>query len=337
MELGRLAEAAALVDPMAVGEPSLDNWAVHEQRVRIDVSRGDLEGARQRLAAVRAIAPSHLESQMELAQTDAELDLWGREPRGAANTVMDLLGLVAPTPLSRDADRLLILGMRAQADLAERARARGQPEELERALAGGERLMSLAESMQREPFTAGPLAATADAERSFWEAELARLQGRESSDLWEAAADQWKILRRPRHRAYALWRQADCLLATGQRAIAEPVIREAAEVAVASAPLTERIGALASRARVDLGVTASRTRSEPEDPNALTDRERQVLRLLAQGRTNGQIGAALFMSPKTASVHVTHILRKLGVSGRVQAATFAERSGLLDHHDPGSD
>ncbi len=59
-----------------------------------------------------------------------------------------------------------------------------------------------------------------------------------------------------------------------------------------------------------------------------------VLRLLAAGRTNAQIGAELFISPKTASVHVTSILRKLGVAGRVQAAGLAERAGLLDDERP---
>jgi DNA-binding CsgD family transcriptional regulator len=61
---------------------------------------------------------------------------------------------------------------------------------------------------------------------------------------------------------------------------------------------------------------------------ALTDREQQVLALLADGRTNREIGDALYMSPKTASVHVTHILEKLGVQSRVQAAAVAVRLGL---------
>jgi DNA-binding NarL/FixJ family response regulator len=61
----------------------------------------------------------------------------------------------------------------------------------------------------------------------------------------------------------------------------------------------------------------------------LTSRELAVLQLLAAGRTNGQIGAELYMSRKTASVHVSSILRKLGVSNRVQAAALAERAGLL--------
>ena len=61
----------------------------------------------------------------------------------------------------------------------------------------------------------------------------------------------------------------------------------------------------------------------------LTGRELAVLQLLAAGRTNGQIGAELYISRKTASVHVSSILRKLGVANRVQAAALAERAGLL--------
>jgi DNA-binding NarL/FixJ family response regulator len=59
-----------------------------------------------------------------------------------------------------------------------------------------------------------------------------------------------------------------------------------------------------------------------------------VLQLLAAGCTNAQIGAELYISPKTAGVHVTNILRKLGVSNRVQAAALAERAGLLSSRQP---
>jgi DNA-binding NarL/FixJ family response regulator len=61
----------------------------------------------------------------------------------------------------------------------------------------------------------------------------------------------------------------------------------------------------------------------------LTERELSVLRLVAAGKTNAQIGTQLFISAKTASVHVTNILRKLDVGSRVQAAAVAERAGLL--------
>ena len=59
-----------------------------------------------------------------------------------------------------------------------------------------------------------------------------------------------------------------------------------------------------------------------------------MLRLLAAGRTNAQIAAELYISPRTASVHVSSILRKLGVSSRVQAAAIAERAGLLRAGSP---
>jgi DNA-binding NarL/FixJ family response regulator len=62
----------------------------------------------------------------------------------------------------------------------------------------------------------------------------------------------------------------------------------------------------------------------------VTPRELDVLRLVAQGRTNRQIGELLFISEKTASVHVTNLLRKLGVASRVEAAALAVRTGVAD-------
>ncbi|MCZ2803985.1 response regulator transcription factor [Modestobacter sp. VKM Ac-2983] len=61
----------------------------------------------------------------------------------------------------------------------------------------------------------------------------------------------------------------------------------------------------------------------------LTPRETEVLALVAQGRTNRQIGAELFISEKTASVHVSNILAKLGASGRTEAVALAAARGLL--------
>ena len=62
----------------------------------------------------------------------------------------------------------------------------------------------------------------------------------------------------------------------------------------------------------------------------LSPREIEVLRLVADGMSNGEIGEALFISRKTAGVHVTHILDKLGVANRVEAAMAASRLGLLE-------
>jgi DNA-binding NarL/FixJ family response regulator len=104
--------------------------------------------------------------------------------------------------------------------------------------------------------------------------------------------------------------------------------------------LVEELRALGERARLGLEVSAGGERSDPdaagtaaassngEDPFGLTPRERQVLALLAEGATNRQIGAALYMAEKTASVHVSRILAKLGVQGRTQAAAVAHRLHL---------
>ncbi len=68
----------------------------------------------------------------------------------------------------------------------------------------------------------------------------------------------------------------------------------------------------------------------PTDPFGLSPREREVLTLIAEGMTNREIGEALFISDKTVGVHVGNILAKLGVSGRVEAATVAVRLGLTE-------
>jgi DNA-binding CsgD family transcriptional regulator len=96
-------------------------------------------------------------------------------------------------------------------------------------------------------------------------------------------------------------------------------------------PLLDDVRALARRARLSLESASSEPTAVADPvPFGLTDREREVLTLVAAGRSNGQIAAALFISPKTASVHVSNILAKLGVSGRVEAAAVAHRLGLLD-------
>ena len=107
--------------------------------------------------------------------------------------------------------------------------------------------------------------------------------------------------------------------------------------------LQRPITALAQAGRLDLEVEdgdgpvavaaddeASAAATPSKDPWGLTEREREVLALVTTGRTNGQIGAALFVGTKTASVHVTHILVKLGVSSRTEAALIAIQAGLVN-------
>jgi DNA-binding NarL/FixJ family response regulator len=96
--------------------------------------------------------------------------------------------------------------------------------------------------------------------------------------------------------------------------------------ALGAGPLREQIGPLARRAR--LGLPSAPSAGQPAGILGLTAREIEVLRLVAAGRSNREIAAELFISAKTASVHVSNILAKLGASGRTEAAAIALREGL---------
>jgi DNA-binding NarL/FixJ family response regulator len=93
------------------------------------------------------------------------------------------------------------------------------------------------------------------------------------------------------------------------------------------------VAQLARRARIDLTAVPEAeapVSAAPGDQFGLTPRELEVLRLVAEGRSNRQIAEALFISAKTASVHVSNILAKLGVASRVEAAAVAHRGGQVD-------
>ena len=181
------------------------------------------------------------------------------------------------------------------------------------------------------PFTDHPFVATIPAERATWEAERARLAGPSDPAMWGGAAKAWQDLGCPHRAGYAWWRQAQAQLDAGQPAVAAAdALRAAWAAADGHALLRTQIQVLAGRARIPLQAPAAAAPpAEAPPPGGLTGRELAVLRLLAAGRTNAEIGAQLYISPRTAGVHVTNILRKLGVSSRVQAAAVAERAGLL--------
>ncbi|MBL1084677.1 AAA family ATPase [Streptomyces actinomycinicus] len=126
-------------------------------------------------------------------------------------------------------------------------------------------------------------------------------------------------------------RYAQALLAVDRRAEAAEQARLARETAAAlgAAPLLERIDALTRRARLGAGPAGA-------DEAPLTAREQDVLRLLARGRSNRQIGEELFISGKTASVHVSNILAKLGAASRTEAVAVAYRRGLITPEPAGS-
>jgi DNA-binding CsgD family transcriptional regulator/phage gp36-like protein len=164
-------------------------------------------------------------------------------------------------------------------------------------------------------------------------ADHARAWGRDDAQTWSDVAAAWEVVGQPVRVATARWRQADALLRTrGDRAAAEALLRAALAVAdgAGAVPLATDIRLLAQRGRLDL-TAGEIDHAAVRDPVAalnVTPRELDVLRLLTDGRSNRQIGETLFISEKTASVHVSNLLRKLGVSSRVEAAAVAQRVGV---------
>jgi DNA-binding NarL/FixJ family response regulator len=161
--------------------------------------------------------------------------------------------------------------------------------------------------------------------RAKAEAEWTRLQGRSDPAHWQAAIDAFSY-----GHIYAVarcrWRLAEALLGAGDREQATMAARAAYQTAVrlGAEPLRGALEALARRGRLDLGGGLPAERGLA----GLTPRELEVLRLLVEGRSNRQIAETLFISGKTASVHVTNILAKLGVHSRLEAAATARRLGL---------
>ncbi|GLW63647.1 helix-turn-helix transcriptional regulator [Actinomadura rubrobrunea] len=152
-----------------------------------------------------------------------------------------------------------------------------------------------------------------------------------TGDAWDQVADDWDRLERPYDAACARLRAAERCLASKDRHGAADRLRTVAETAerLGAAPLLEEAQVLARNAHLTLSPDAP-SQDGALDRLKLTDRETEVLRLLAAGYTNRQIGEKLFISVKTVSVHVSNILAKLGVTGRGEAAATAHRLRLFD-------
>ncbi len=169
-------------------------------------------------------------------------------------------------------------------------------------------------------------------------AELLRAEGEPAPAAWAEVVTAFEPLERPYDLARVRHRLAEALLVSGageeERDRAAELLGPAAAVAghLGARPLADAVGGLARRARLTLASPSEPSAPAATDPAeslGLTGRERDVLRLVAAGHTNRRIAEELFISPKTASVHVSHILAKLGVSGRGEAAAVAHRLRLF--------
>jgi len=296
-------------------------------RASLEVGRGDFDAAR---AHLQAAAPTmHLDPDVAFYDAYlAELALWERRWTDADETVRDGLARARSRDMAQLRVWLCAKGLRAQAELAALARARRDGDAVGDRLGRARTLLATARRAAAEAAAVTP---NANGWCALAEAEHQRARGVARPDLWADAAATWEQLERPPLAAYCRWRQAEALVAAGaSRAQASQPLRQAHAVAaqIGAKPLAEQLELLAQRARLEL---ASPDAGPPDRKQGLeelldlTPREAEVLTLLTRGYTNREIAAALVISIRTAGVHVSHILRKLGAPNRLEAAAIAHR------------
>jgi DNA-binding NarL/FixJ family response regulator len=223
------------------------------------------------------------------------------------------------------------LAARVEADLAERARAKGRGSDAAAATAV---VNSLAEAIARTPGDGAPPYALAFA--MLARAELGRASGTQTAAAWRAAGARFAWLGYAYHHAYAQMRAAEALALAGAPSadVAEPLrAAHAAALELGVRPFRDEVEELARRTRVTLAGSEAASRGLSEELG-LTERELEVLALVADGRSNREIAQELFITSKTASAHVSHILMKLGVANRAGAAAAAHRLGLTRARAP---
>jgi DNA-binding CsgD family transcriptional regulator/tetratricopeptide (TPR) repeat protein len=302
----------------------------HLREAELSLGEGELDRAREAIEAAGPLVDASDQPQFiglfgalcaELRRRRRDLD----GARSAVQAALDRLELCTDDVMR--IARVTAVGMRVEADWAQRGRDLRERGVVREALVRARIHLDRLDAAAQE---GGPV------ERAHLvegKAEMARARGRAAARDWSRAVDAWEEVERPYPAAVAGWRQAECHVAAGERSAAADAARRAAAVAdqLGSSWLAIEVRGLAERGRLDLGgqpSAAAEPVSAPQDPFGLTPRERQVLALVAEGATNRQIGAALFMAEKTASVHVSRILTKLGVQGRTEAAAVAYRQHL---------
>ncbi|MDQ1466774.1 MAG: hypothetical protein QOH10_1189 [Actinomycetota bacterium] len=328
IELGRWNEAEELLRRVDKSRPvGGDEYRRLQVWSALHLARGDIDAAAACFARLES-APGHPRFARGLDGAEFAVAL------GDYERVVEILKNL-PNEYPGNQTVLLALATTASADRADEARQRSDDSAVAEAVEDARRYVEALHELEvsefhrnRETAVTGSFAAA--------EGELARAAGTNEVEPWRAAALVWARQGRRARVAYARFREADALLRSGSGpAAARESLSEAHSIAVSLGArlLLERVDALARRGRVDIGADADersggRPVDLPVDRLHLTDREREVLTLVARGRTNRQIADALFISAKTASVHVSNILSKLGVSNRGEAAAEARRLGL---------
>ena len=305
------------IDPVPVGAAKLYTAAAI-----LAARRGDAEAA-EALIARLAAKPADAWHAVEVAIATAAVHL--SQGRWADAMAVTAEALDPPAGLDvRLRPELTSLYVVAAVEEALDAVARQEHVDVD---AIGEQLGSRLRAAREDPSAASPLAS---ADLDLAAATVTRLVAPDPDAFARAASaadaigDRWLA-------ASARAHEADAAALMGDAARAVDVLRAAHATAseLKAGPLVTEIEAIARRTRISLDAPAAPVlRGSDVARLGLTAREAEVLSLVAAGRTNREIGAELYVSEKTASVHVSNILRKLGVSSRVEAAAVAQRVGV---------
>ncbi|MGH3267996.1 MAG: helix-turn-helix transcriptional regulator [Trebonia sp.] len=332
LRLGRWAEADQLI-AQALADPleGVFGATLHHLRAELAAMRGDYGEAASEVRAVRQLVGDSIDVQFTLPTRyiSALIALDGGDLARARETVAGGLADAGEAWASRYTWPVVWLGMRVEADDATRYRDRR--EEVPASVAA--RCAELAGIAARLATPSPALAAY----RQLTASEHARAAGAATAADWAGTVAAWRAADEPYPLAYAMLRLAEAHVIAGDMTEAAAAVSDAHALAdrLGAAPIAAEATALARRTRLSLDSAAppngrDGAGTEPADELArfgLTDREREVLLLVAAGRSNPEIARALFISAKTASVHVSNILAKLGVSGRVEAAAVVHRLG----------
>ena len=300
-------------------------------RARLALGRGELEQAERLLTDAGRDPSGNIFHAMRWASSVAELRLLQGRADDAFQIAVDHLPIARLAPDSSFG----ILSALA-ADAVALGASRDRPTAVDS-------LVADAETWFEQERTKDTTPADAPGWVERLRARAAELAGHDSVAHWRTSADAFARCELAVESAWSRFGLARALLDSSQRDEAATHLNDIHEFAqkLGSEPLLARVTTLARRGRISLrsGSPTPREidltdRASGSDELGLSDREIEVLQLLADGRTNREIGEELFISTRTASVHVSNILRKLGVTNRGEAAAVAHRRGLATGSAP---
>jgi DNA-binding CsgD family transcriptional regulator/tetratricopeptide (TPR) repeat protein len=331
LRLGRYDEAEAVLaeaGPRAIG-PSLGAQLAPAQ---IAIHRGRFDDAAQLLAQFErsTIHLTNVQTRGQLHIEAAELALERDLPDDAYAEIERALAIATVTDETLRRAQMCALAVRALADQLAAARAHGKRVDADAARKRAADL--IAEGNQ--PVEVG---ARWRPPQAAWIATCIAEQSRLSQSdaaLWAEAVSLCDASHEVYPATYCRWRQAEALLESriGRREAADCLLVAWQTASrIGAIPLRMRIEQLAQRARITLRTDVSVDLASPSSPGSdlgLTPREVEILGQLADGLTDREIAEALFISKKTASVHVSNVLHKLGVSNRVEAGRVGQAHGL---------